>query len=329
MAKITDVAKLAGVAKSTVSNVLSGHRYVSPEIKERVLKACKQLNFRPNFYAQTLSSKAKSNIVSLLLEQSASIDSSPIYQSLLKAVLKGAAKEGYALLTYYSYSDETLENVLSLGRAPIDGSIIMTPFFGDLRISKLASEQIPSVIIGRPDNDYTSFIDIDNIDLMTSVCNELYKIYGTDIYFINSPEGMTISEDRLKAFSTFCKLKSINIEGRVFNSPNLFSDGYEIAKKVAKKNSFFITVSGHVSQGIYDAIKEKGLEIGKDVGVFSLGTSIDPNSFNPKLSYAEQDYNLIGEEAIKTLIYLIKNPGNGPIKKLLPSQIIYSDSTKR
>ena len=39
MATITDVAKKAGVAISTVSNVLNGVKYVSPETTKRVLEA--------------------------------------------------------------------------------------------------------------------------------------------------------------------------------------------------------------------------------------------------------------------------------------------------
>ena len=46
MTTINDIAKKAGVAKSTVSNVFSKKKYVSPEICERVMKICKELDFK-------------------------------------------------------------------------------------------------------------------------------------------------------------------------------------------------------------------------------------------------------------------------------------------
>ena len=49
MVTINDVAKRCGVVKSTVSNALTGKKYVSPELKQKILDACKELDFQPNF----------------------------------------------------------------------------------------------------------------------------------------------------------------------------------------------------------------------------------------------------------------------------------------
>lgn len=48
MATIKDVAKLAGVSIATVSNVLNGGRYVSPELRSAVLQAVRTLGYVPN-----------------------------------------------------------------------------------------------------------------------------------------------------------------------------------------------------------------------------------------------------------------------------------------
>ena len=327
MATINDVAKLAGVAKSTVSNVLTDKRFVSPEIKKKVLKACKELNFRPNFYASTLSSKAKSYIISLLLEQSANIDSSPIYQRLIKSTLKEASKYGYSLLIYYNLNDDFLQDILHQGRAPIDGAIIMAPSLNDVRIDEMKTNRTPSIIIGRPNSVHSSYIDIDNINLIRNVCDKLFKSYS-DVCFINSPSNLTISSDRKSAFIEECNKFNINYDGKIFESPNKIEDGYEIAKKFAKKNLLFITTSGHVTQGVYQAIKEKGLKIGPDVGVFALGSSISSSEFNPRLSLASQDYDTIGINAVDCIMEIIKNPDTIH-KILIQSDITYSDSTNR
>ena len=67
MISINDVARKVGVAKSTVSNALTGKKYVSPELKEKVLKACKELDYTPKlqllkrnilyYYLQTMITK--------------------------------------------------------------------------------------------------------------------------------------------------------------------------------------------------------------------------------------------------------------------------------
>ncbi len=52
-----EVAKLAGVSHMTVSRVLNDFPYVSKQAREKVLKACRELNYRPNIIASSLRSK--------------------------------------------------------------------------------------------------------------------------------------------------------------------------------------------------------------------------------------------------------------------------------
>ncbi len=101
---IIDVAKKAGVVKSTVSNVLTGKKYVSPELQKKVLDACEELDYHPNFYASALSGK-KSNIIALLLENSDDIEQK-MYKNLIVACIKEASLHGYSLLVYYNSDKE-------------------------------------------------------------------------------------------------------------------------------------------------------------------------------------------------------------------------------
>lgn len=57
MATIDDVAKAAGVSKSTVSSVFSKKRPISKEVTAEVLKVAKELNYRPNYWARSLVNK--------------------------------------------------------------------------------------------------------------------------------------------------------------------------------------------------------------------------------------------------------------------------------
>ncbi|MCD0446907.1 LacI family DNA-binding transcriptional regulator [Glycomyces sp. A-F 0318] len=51
---MTDVARLAGVSQKTVSRVVNNERYVSDEVREKVLRAARELGFRPNTAARAL-----------------------------------------------------------------------------------------------------------------------------------------------------------------------------------------------------------------------------------------------------------------------------------
>ena len=62
MTSIIDVAKVAGVSKSTVSRLISGKGYVSADSQEKILKAMKELNYTPNYVARNLRAGATKTI---------------------------------------------------------------------------------------------------------------------------------------------------------------------------------------------------------------------------------------------------------------------------
>lgn len=321
---IIDVAKKAGVAKSTVSNVLTGKKYVSDKLKKRVLRACEELDYHPNFCASALSSK-KTNIIALLLESSENIEQK-MYKNLVTACIKEASIHNYALLVYYnSKSEKTLKN-LRRGCAPIDGAIMMSPYIKDERILQFDSQNTSFVVIGRPENaSHYNCVDIDNVALVKETVAELVKLSGdTDIYLINSDESMTISQDRRVGFELACDNIGIDIRGRIIYRNNLTV----LSDKIVR-GSVFVTCDDVVALKIYEISKKKGLIIGKDVSVFSLGRSIDVGTFDPPLSYAKQDYTMLGKKAVEMLVSVINNDKSEKKHSLYKSETVIGNSVKK
>ena len=58
MATLKDVAREAGLTVTTVSRVLNNRGYISDNARERVAKAMKKLNYRPNELARSLQNKS-------------------------------------------------------------------------------------------------------------------------------------------------------------------------------------------------------------------------------------------------------------------------------
>ena len=325
--KIMDVAERAQVAKSTVSNVLSGKRFVSEEIRKKVLEACKELNFHPNFYASGLSSR-KANIVALILESNEDLERT-FYSKLIIACLREAAERGYSLLVYYHPDGAKLAEKLRHGRAPIDGAVLMAPCIDDERLKQIEHDSISCVVIGHIDENLEfRSVDIDNVALVEEVGRTLAPRYKT-VYLINSDRRLTISRDRESGFSKVCAEAGIDPAAHVFESKNSSEEeGYAIAQKVMARDTLFITANEHIAAGVYRAAAEAGLRIGCDVGVFSLGRSMQHGSFTPALSYAEQDYAVIGRTATGMLIDEIEDDG-GRRNVLLHSDPVYTQSVER
>lgn len=324
---IKDVAQKAGVVKSTVSNVLTGRKFVSEALKKKVLDACRELNFHPNFYAAGLSG-GKSNIIALVLESNDDVEKT-FYSELVMSCLKQASEKDYSLLIYYSSENDKIINILRQGNAPIDGAVIMSPCVNDERLKQIESDRIPCIVIGRPENEYLSYVDIDNVKLVRSVCEALNKNKDREVYLINSHFDLTISQDRQKSFAEYCASCGIDAQSHSFVSRNCDeNDGYILSQDILKKSAVIITANASLASGVYRAAAEKGLTVGEDVAVFALGRHQEHGTFAPKLSYAYQDYSVLGKKAIELLISEIEN-GHSDQNVLVESTPTFTQSVQK
>lgn len=87
-----DVARLAGVSQKTVSRVLNGERYVSEDVRRRVLQAAEDLGYRMNNAARALASGRTRSIGVVTL-------GTALYgpASLLMGIERAVRDTGYAL----------------------------------------------------------------------------------------------------------------------------------------------------------------------------------------------------------------------------------------
>lgn len=324
---IKDVAQKAGVVKSTVSNVLTGRKFVSETLRKRVLDACRELNFHPNFYAAGLSG-GKSNIIALVLESSGDVEKT-FYGELVMSCLKQASENDYSLLVYYSSDNDKILSILRQGNAPIDGAVIMSPCINDERIKQMESDRIPCIVVGRPEHEDLSYVDIDNVKLVRDVCEALNKNKDREIYLINSRSELTISQDRQKSFAQYCTSCGIDVASHLLVSPNSDeNDGYILSRDVIGRSNVILTANASIAKGVYRAAEEKGLRVGEDVAVFALGRNVEHGTFTPKLSYAHQDYSVLGKKAIELLKTEMEN-GHSEKSVLVESTLTFTESVEK
>ena len=104
MATITDVCKLAGVSKATVSRVINGTGQVKESTRKVVFEAMQSLQYRPNSLAQALANK-KSNSIGLVL----STFDGNYFGSLLREATNVAHEAGMQLIVTDGRNDTKWE----------------------------------------------------------------------------------------------------------------------------------------------------------------------------------------------------------------------------
>src|SRR5690349_14534237 len=114
-ATMAQIAERAGVALSTVSYVLSGKRSVSPPMRERVLAAIAELNYKPHRPARALASGA-SHTIALFLP-SPQWQLVPVQQTFVAGATQATSASDYSLLLSTAATDpESIVRLVAAGR---------------------------------------------------------------------------------------------------------------------------------------------------------------------------------------------------------------------
>ena len=108
---IDDIARLAGVSKTTVSRVLNHKSDVDPATRERILRIIEEQNFVPSVTASGLAG-GRSRLIGMLIPSWAW----PLIPELTRGIVEAVKQTPYDLVLY-SINDEDLEDLKTVGDA--------------------------------------------------------------------------------------------------------------------------------------------------------------------------------------------------------------------
>jgi len=301
MATLHDVARKSGVSVATVSNVFTRKKYVSPETHRKVKEVCHELNYKPNPIAASMITK-KTGIIGLFLDTQKDVFHT-MYPDLIKGVGLEAAHIGYSPLLFFNVSGKEDFSRLFVNKTHyIDGAIIISPQRDDFRINELLKDNIPFVVFGNPPenlNVKVPYIDSPNEDDSYTLTTHLLSNGHSDILFLNNSEKITLGRDRAKGFKRAHEDNGIKINPELVFEISGYHDVSEILRAVDGKFTACVVESNDSAREVYKYAVAKGLEIGKNLAVVSLGGMKE--TFLPELTSVYVDFEEAGISAVKLL----------------------------
>lgn len=333
MATINDVARYAKVSKSTVSNVVGKRKYVSEEVTLRVLDACRRLNYVPSFTAQTLVTK-ETGIIGLFLGTEERYDA--FYGDLIRGVVMQAREYGLKVLIYYGIGPQEMSDSLRMHKEPIDGAILIQPLVNDFRIERIAKDELPYVLIGKPERKRDILrVDVDNAAIAHALTERLIGMGSRRFIYFTTGLEFTIAEDRMKGFREAIDEAGISRRGNVkiratdhFGEEAVeYLEGYLTGrKKNFLRNTAILVPSDIIGRNVYGLLNRLGYEVGRDVSVVALGGMECAARLKPALTTVDVSYETIGRHSVHLLYERIQGKGASPETVFVDADIIYTDS---
>lgn len=186
MATIGDVAKAAGVSRSTASYALSGKRAISLEVRRRVDDAVRELGYTPNAGARALATSQ--TMVLGLLVQFLEDEFAPAMLQYMLGVSNVARELGYDILMVTDGDGAPALRRITDSRM-VDGVILMNVAHDDVRLPVLRAAAVPGALVGLP-GDCTGLdvFDLDFEEAGRSMVDHLADLGHRELVLVSQPE---------------------------------------------------------------------------------------------------------------------------------------------
>jgi DNA-binding LacI/PurR family transcriptional regulator len=309
-----DVAKLAGVSRSTVSFVLNDVKgiKISNDTRIKVKDAADELGYVPDAAAQALASR-RSRIIGLILTRKPHhIASDAFITQILDGVLEIVHKNDLRLLVDIVEPEHQEEAYTEMVRAKrIDGILLSGPRFDDDALMVLGEEGFPTVLIGQLPGPTFYSVDVDNFSAAKNAVEHLVRLGHTRIVCItNAPQYFTAASDRLKGYQQALTASGISYDDRLVRFGDFDANsGYLQMKSMLERKVKFtaaFVASDSVALGAMAAIREQGLRIPKDIALVGFDDIPIAKFFDPPLTTIHLPAIELGRRAGNLLIKLLK-----------------------
>jgi LacI family transcriptional regulator len=340
MPNIHDVAKLAGVHRSTVSRVLTGKGAVSEKSRKKVLEVTRKMNFHLNTVASALKSQRKSAIGLLSFWNCSPNPSEAYYQHILTGIIDEITRSKFHLLL--NNVQGTLhpdnEQIKFCYESMLGGILLMAPRIKDEQeISFITRFNIPAILLlYRPTDNRYSWVDLDNRKGARLAVDHLIELGHKRIAFIGGElEYSSNARDRYFGYQESLKKAGLKEDENLVRN-GFFWEGYgEESMKYfltllpAQRPTAVFAATDAIAFGAMKAAQEAGLNIPRDLSIVGLDDYEKASLSSPTLTTVRQPFHEIGKQAVQLLETMIKNRSSKPQHLLIKPELIIRDSTAR
>lgn len=330
---IADVARHAGVSRSTVSYVLSGTRSISPETTRRVLQAIEELQFRPHAGARSIRTR-RNGVIAMALPMVYG-PHNQVQMPYVWAALTAAQDAGLKLLMLTDDDGEAAIRDAVAGSL-VDGVMLMEVQRHDPRVELLNSLKCPAVIVGTPEETARlRYVDFDTA-LAGRLCAEhLLELGHTSVGYIGqAPETF----DRDVAYAIHARDGALTAlrAGRARASwtpcdgtPAGVTRAIDTLLSKTPELSALIVYNERALPLIIDGLSAFGLRVPDDVSVVAVCPDEEAERFRQRFTAVSLPVEELARTAVRLLTGLVKGDPEPSATILAPVLKVRDTTTPR
>ena len=309
MATMKDIARLAQVSTSTVSHVINGSRFVSDEIREKVMRIVAELNYTPSAVARSLKVR-ETKTIGLLVTAT----NNPFFAEVMAGVEQYCQKNQYNLIIATTGGDakRLKQNLQTLIHKQVDGVLLMcgdSRFQADMELTV----SLPLVVMDWWFTELNADKILENSERGGYLATKSMIDAGHQkIGIITGNLRKSVAKNRLQGYKKALSEANIvlnpdwiveshfDFEGGIVGTQKLLS--------LSDRPTAIFCCSDTIAIGAYQAIQNQGLRIPQDISIMGYDDIELARYLFPSLSTISQPKAELGKLAVETLLQRIQEP---------------------
>jgi len=329
---IGEIAKRAGVARSTVSYALSGKRRVSAATTQRINDVIAELDYQPNASARALA-EGRTRTLSLVIPP-ASARLTDVQLSFVASVVEAASAHDHDVLLSPSGSDHdrSFDRIVT-GRR-VDGVILMEILLHDARVERLTTTGLPFVTIGHVETPSASWwVDVDYAGLISRCVRHLADLGHQHVVLISRSDELVAAGygPAMRATAAFLETaEQCGLAAHTLccaDNPAAGLACFEQIRTRWPEVTAAVTINEAALPGVQRALHRAELDVPRDFSLTGVIADRLAEDFHPPLTAADVPAEQMARLAVDLLLEQINDPTATPRHALLAPPITLRSST--
>lgn len=299
---IIDIAKLAGVSKSTVSRYLN-NGYVSVESREKIKKVLEETGFTPQRQAKGMRTK-KTNLIGVIVPKISSETPARVVEGITEVL----SPNGYDILianTNLSIEKE-LEYLNIFKSNQVDGIIFMATKVTDKHIEVIRDLEVPIVVVAQDIEKFPA-VYFDEFQATEDITNYLIAKGHKKIGYIGVyEEDKAVGLYRKQAYIETLKNNNIEINYENIKSGDFDEkSGYILTREMMEGEDVptaIVAVTDNLALGAIEYLIDNDYKVPDDVAVVGMGDSKISRVIRPRLTTVHYHYKTAGRKSAEIIL---------------------------
>jgi LacI family transcriptional regulator len=333
LSTISDIARLSGVSKRTVSRVINNSPKVGKATRAKVQSVIDELSYRPNAQARGLASR-RSYLLGMIYDNPDAL----YIDQVQRGVLSVCRQLGYELVVHPCdrYSDTlTSEAIGFVSRSKLDGVIVLPPISEGTELAgALGKERVPYVRLACIALDTADHVVIANErSAVAAMAEYLVNLGHRRIGYIAGPEGRKSTRERLEGFcEALQKYGCAACEEMIAPGAYTFESGRDGARALLTKPeppTAIFASNDEMAAGVIYTAHEMGLKVPEDLSVAGFDDSVLASRIRPSLTTMRRPVREMARLAATKLIASIDGrEDEARVGIFLDPVLVVRDSTR-